>query len=78
MLNNLGEVVDVYGVVGVDGNGTNWEYLDGGVVRNLNVNLASSLFKNEEWTVYSNATNNLINYENTPKNAPEDYSPNLR
>ena len=76
--NNLGEVVDVYGVVGEDGNGTNWEYLDGRAVRNLNVNLASSIFKNEEWTVYSNATNNLINYPNTPKNAPDDYSPNLR
>lgn len=76
--NNLGEVVDVYGVVGEDGNGTNWEYLDGSAVRNLNVNLASSIFKNEEWTVSSNATNNLINYPNTPKNAPEDYSPNLR
>ncbi|SNR54111.1 DUF5689 domain-containing protein [Lutibacter flavus] len=78
LIDNTGATIDIYGVIGEDGNGTNWEYLDGQAVRNLDVLEPNPIFTFGEWTVYSNATNNLINYQNTPKNAPNDYNPNYR
>ncbi|SFS38855.1 DUF5689 domain-containing protein [Lutibacter maritimus] len=78
LVNNAGETIDVFGVIGEDGNGTNWEYLDGRAVRNLNINEPNSAFEISEWTVYSNVSNNLISYPNSPKNAPNDFNPNLR
>ena len=73
-----GNRMDIYGVIGEDGTGTNWEYLDGGAVRNILVNEPNSQFDFNEWTVYSAANNLQINYPNTQKNAPNDYFPNLR
>lgn len=78
LVNNTGETIDVFGVIGEDGNGTNWEYLDGRAVRNLNINEPNSVFEISEWTVYSNTSNNLISYPNSPKNAPNDFNPYLR
>jgi hypothetical protein len=78
LVDNTGETMDIYGVIGEDGSGTNWEYLDGQAVRNIDVNEPNAIFTISEWTVYSAATNNLINYPNMPKNAPDDYTPNLR
>lgn len=78
LVNNTGETIDVFGVIGEDGNGTNWEYLDGRAVRNLNINEPNSAFEISEWTVYSNVSNNLISYPNSPKNAPNDFNPYLR
>ncbi|NLP57307.1 DUF5689 domain-containing protein [Lutibacter sp. B1] len=78
LVDAFGNSMDIYGVIGEDGTGTNWEYLDGGAVRNLEINEPNSEFDVSEWTVFSNANNLLINHPNTPKNAPDDYSPNLR
>jgi len=78
LVDNLGVIMDVFGVVGEDGNGTNWEYLDGRAVRNLTVINPNNVFAIGEWTVYSNASNNLISNPNSPKNAPLDYNPNVR
>ncbi|REE83456.1 lamin tail-like protein [Lutibacter oceani] len=78
LVDNTGTTMDIFGVIGEDGNGTNWEYLDGQAIRNLDVSQPNSVFTISEWTVFSDATNNLINYQNTPKNAPNDYSPNYR
>ncbi len=73
LVDNTGTTMDIFGVIGEDGNGTNWEYLDGQAIRNLDVSQPNSVFTISEWTVFSDATNNLINYQNTPKNAPNDY-----
>ena len=78
LVDNLGITMDVFGVVGEDGNGTNWEYLDGRAVRNLSVINPNNVFTVGEWTVYSDASNDLITNPNSPKNAPLDYNPNVR
>jgi len=78
LIDNTGATMDIYGVVGEDGNGTNWEYLDGRAVRNLDIVEPNATFTNSEWTIYSSASNNLINFPNSPMNAPNDYNPNLR
>lgn len=78
LVDNSGKTIDVFGVIGEDGNGTNWEYLDGSAIRNLDINNSNNSFDINEWIVSSNANNFLISYPNTPKNAPNDLSPNYR
>ncbi|WP_164975173.1 DUF5689 domain-containing protein [Lutibacter sp. HS1-25] len=78
LVDNTGKTIDIFGIIGQDGNATNWEYLDGGAVRNTWINNPSNLFNNSEWIIYSSATNNLISNPNSPKNAPLDYNPNYR
>ena len=70
--------IDIYGVIGEDGTNTNWEYLDGRVVRNLETNEPNISFNNTEWIIFSKASNVLISYPNSPKIAPNDYNPNYR
>ncbi|MFD1293054.1 DUF5689 domain-containing protein [Lutibacter holmesii] len=78
LVDSSGNTIDIYGVVGEDGNGTSWEYLDGSAFRNLEVNNSNNKFEISEWTVSTNANNLLVLYPNTPKNAPNDFSPNYR
>ena len=78
LVDNSGNRIDIFGVIGEDGNGTNWEYLDGQAIRNLDVNEPNKIFTFNEWICNSDANNNLITNPNTPKNAPNGFSPNLR
>ncbi|GGK37579.1 MULTISPECIES: DUF5689 domain-containing protein [Flavobacteriaceae] len=78
LVDNSGNRIDIFGVIGEDGNGTNWEYLDGQAIRNLDINEPNKIFTISEWKCYSDANNNLITNPNTPKNAPNGFSPNLR
>lgn len=78
LVDNTGTTIDVFGVIGEDGNGTNWEYLDGRAIRNLDVLEPNTTFTVSEWTIYSYASNNLITYPNSPQNAPIDFNPNER
>lgn len=78
LIDNTGKRIDIFGIIGEDGNATNWEYLDGRAVRNLDIISPNSVFEISEWTVSSDASNNLISYPNTQKNAPNDFNPNLR
>jgi hypothetical protein len=43
-------IQDVYGVIGVDGSGTSWEYLDSWARRNSSVTAASAGFVGAQWT----------------------------
>ncbi len=78
LVDDNGNRMDIFGVIGEDGNGTNWEYLDGRAFRNLNIVDPNNVFTISEWIVSSGVTNLLINHPNTPKNAPDDYNPNYR
>jgi len=78
LVDNVGNRIDIYGIIGEDGNGTNWEYLDGSAVRNFNINEPNKTFNINEWTVSSDVKNSFINHPNTPKLAPNDFNPNYR
>jgi hypothetical protein len=43
-------IVDIYGVIGVDGTGTNWEYTDGYSFRKSTVLSPNTTFTESEWT----------------------------
>jgi hypothetical protein len=78
LVDNTGTIIDVFGVIGEDGNGTNWEYLDGRAIRNLDISEPNITFRATEWTIYSGASNNLISSPNSPQNAPMDFNPRER
>jgi len=78
LVDNTGAVEDIFGVIGEDGTGTNWEYLDGRAVRNVTVNEPNPVFTASEWTIYSATSNTNISNPNTAQNAPTDFNPRVR
>ncbi len=78
LVDNTGAVADIFGVIGEDGTGTNWEYLDGRAVRNLAATEPNPVFTASEWTIYSDANNANITNPNSPQNAPTDFNPRVR
>lgn len=44
-------LIDVYGVIGVDGTGEPWEYTDGYAFRNSSVTMPNATFTASEWTI---------------------------
>lgn len=75
LVDSSGKTIDIYGAIGTDGNGENWEYLDGGAVRKKQVKIPNKNFDFNEWIVTTKANNFSVNNPNTPKYAPKDYSP---
>ncbi|MCF6182759.1 DUF5689 domain-containing protein [Lutibacter sp.] len=78
LVDNTGAVEDIFGVIGEDGTGTDWEYLDGRAVRNLAITEPNPVFTASEWTIYSDANNANITNPNSPQNAPTDFNPRVR
>lgn len=78
LVDNTGATIDVFGVVGQDGNGTNWEYLDGRAVRKASISAPNPIFTISEWTIYSAASNSLITNPSSPQNAPDGFNPRVR
>ena len=76
LLDPFGTVIDIFGLIGEDGSGTNHEFEDGKAERNINIVTANPVFRSSEWTIY----NDTGGFEtiNLPQNAPEDYSPGIR
>ena len=56
---SIGSVVDVYGVVDLDGTGENWEYTDKRSVRNSGLTSGVSSWDNSEWTLSSASTSSM-------------------
>lgn len=78
LINNTGARIDIFGVVGQDGNGTNWEYLDGRAIRKVAVSAPNSIFTISEWTIFSAASNSSITNPSSPQNAPDSFNPRVR
>ncbi len=78
LVDNTGITIDIFGVIGEDGNGTNWEYEDGRAIRNLAILEPNTIFTVSEWTIYSATSNSLITNPNSPQNAPVDFNPRIR
>jgi hypothetical protein len=78
LVDNTGAVMDIFGVIGEDGTGTNWEYLDGRAVRNLAITEPNPVFTASEWTIYSDANKANITNPNSAQTAPTDFNPRVR
>ncbi|MBK5209231.1 MAG: lamin tail domain-containing protein, partial [Flavobacteriaceae bacterium] len=78
LVDNTGARIDIFGVIGEDGNGTNWEYLDGRAVRKLTISSPNPVFTASEWLIYSAVSNPKITNPNSPQNAPDNFNPRVR
>ncbi|QLE03105.1 lamin tail domain-containing protein [Galbibacter sp. BG1] len=76
LLDGNGVVVDVFGVPGEDGSGTNHEFEDGRAVRNTSVIRNNSVYTFSEWTIYNDT--GAAGTTNLPQQAPQDFSAGIR
>ncbi|WP_419212934.1 DUF5689 domain-containing protein [Maribacter sp. X9] len=76
LLDPFGTVIDIFGVIGEDGSGTNHEFEDGRAVRKIDVVKGNSLFTPNEWQVFNDTGG--AGTVNSPQNAPMDFSPGIR
>jgi len=72
----FGTVIDIFGLIGEDGSGTNHEFEDGKAERNLNIATGNPVFTFSEWTIYNDTGGSET--IKVPQNAPEDFSPGIR
>ncbi len=76
LVDPFGTVIDVFGVIGEDGSGTNHEFEDGRAVRRIEISEGNPIYTFAEWILFndtgSNGTTNL------PQMAPDDFSPGVR
>jgi len=78
LVDNTGTRIDIFGVIGEDGNGTNWEYEDGKAIRNFEVIEPNTSFTISEWIIFSDKSNTLITNPNSAQNAPNNFNPRIR
>ncbi|QLG45569.1 DUF5689 domain-containing protein [Costertonia aggregata] len=76
LVDPFGTVIDVFGVVGEDGSGTDHEFEDGRAVRNVDIVEANALYTFGEWTIFNDTGGSGT--INDPQNAPDDFTPGTR
>lgn len=76
LIDPFGTVIDVFGIIGEDGSGTNHEFEDGRAFRKLEVNSGNSSYTFAEWQIYNDTGS--AGTTNEPKIAPEDFTPKSR
>ena len=76
LVDPFGTVIDIFGVIGEDGSGTNHEFEDGRALRKGNVSEANPMYTPSEWIIYNDSGE--AGTINVPQNAPEDFNPGIR
>ena len=76
LLDPNGMVIDIFGVIGEDGSGTNHEFEDGRALRNTSVTHGNPNYTFSEWQLWNDT--GAAGTTNTPQNAPEDFTPGVR
>jgi len=76
LVDPFGTVIDVFGVIGEDGSGTNHEFEDGRAIRNADVLEGNPVYTFNEWTIFNDSGE--AGTTDLPQNAPEDFTPGIR
>ncbi|AWX44254.1 hypothetical protein HME9304_01254 [Flagellimonas maritima] len=76
LVDPFGTIIDVFGVVGVDGTGTDHEFEDGRAIRKLEISKANATYTFSEWDIFNDTGGSGTT--NQPQNAPGDFTPGLR
>lgn len=76
LIDPFGKVIDIFGIIGEDGTGTNHEFEDGRAVRNSDITEGNSTYTFSEWTIYNDTGDSGTT--NQPQNAPDDFTPGQR
>lgn len=71
-----GDLIDIYGVVGVDQSGSCGEFEDGRALRESSIIQGNTSWDESEWIVRADSTiGGCTDHSNTVQNAPADFSP---
>ena len=73
LVNPSGQVVDLFGQIGIDGSGTAHEFEDGRALRIPGVLRGSRSFKSSEWIIHNDT--GASGTIKQPLSAPQDYNP---
>ena len=76
LVDPFGEVIDIFGVIGEDGSGTDHEFEDGRAIRKSNIVNGNPIFTASEWEIFNDSGGNGT--LNNPQNAPMDFTPGIR
>ncbi|SDL66495.1 DUF5689 domain-containing protein [Kriegella aquimaris] len=76
LVDPFGVVIDVFGVIGEDGSGTDHEFEDGRALRNIEITKANAIYSSDEWVIYNDTGDSGT--MNQPQNAPNDFTPGVR
>lgn len=76
LVDPFGTVIDMFGVIGIDGSGTNHEFEDGRAFRREEITRGNPIYTFSEWIIYNDTGG--AGTINQPQNAPEDFSPGRR
>jgi len=76
LINPDGNVVDIFGLIGEDGSGTNHEFEDGRAMRDMSILKGNPVFEPTEWLIWNDTGNSGTIKQ--PQNAPDDFSPGER
>lgn len=76
LVDPFGTVIDVFGVPGEDGSGTNHEFEDGRAIRRPEVTGGASEFQFSQWEIYNDTGE--AGTMNQPQLAPDDFTPGIR
>lgn len=76
LVDPFGAIIDLFGVPGEDGSGTNHEFEDGRAVRNSTITMGNPVYTFTEWSIHNDTGE--AGTTNLPKNAPEDFTPGVR
>lgn len=71
-----GKIIDIFGVVGEDGTGTNHEFEDGRANRKASVVRGNPVYTFSEWEIWNDTGG--AGTTKAPQNAPEDFTPGVR
>lgn len=70
-----GTIIDMFGIPGEDGSGTNHEFEDGRALRNADVMMANTTYTFSEWTIWNDTGE--AGTTNEPQQAPDAYTPGV-
>ncbi|MEM7381872.1 MAG: lamin tail domain-containing protein, partial [Bacteroidota bacterium] len=76
LIDPLGNQIDIFGIIGEDGSGTQHEFEDGRAIRNPGIDRGNPVFSFAEWTIYNDT--GAAGTIKSPQNAPEDFTPGIR
>ncbi len=76
LVDPFGAVIDVFGIIGEDGSGTNHEFEDGRAIRNLEIMEGNPTYTFSEWTIFNDTGD--AGTINLPQQAPQDFTPGQR
>jgi hypothetical protein len=76
LVDSEGNVVDVFGVIGEDGTGTNHEFEDGRALRNAFVVQGNTTYTFSEWQIWNDTGD--AGTTNVPQDAPGIFTPGVR